>query len=184
MIKDSSRLKLLHAITFFAQNTKHCGKTKLFKLVYFLDFEHYSEVGRNVTNLDYYAWPMGPVPVSLNDEIESDAPSLTSNIQIIKKDIGRGNPMVTFSPKIEFDEKLFTKRELRIMKSLVDRYSDKVADDLIEATHLENQPWFQVFERENNRQKIIPYHLALKGSEFEQTNAIAKEHREFTHNYQ
>ena len=71
MLHSHSREKLLHAINYFAYNTKYCGKVKLFKLLYFLDFQHYMEVGRSVTSTEYFAWKMGPVPVALQDEFEN-----------------------------------------------------------------------------------------------------------------
>ncbi|WP_217994559.1 Panacea domain-containing protein [Rodentibacter caecimuris] len=40
-------------------------------MLYFLDFEHYKQVGRSVTGLDYSAWKMGPVPVDLHEEIKT-----------------------------------------------------------------------------------------------------------------
>ena len=75
MLISRNREKLINAIVYFASNTRHCGKVKLFKLLYLLDFTHFRETGRNVTGLDYQAWKMGPVPLDLMqewDELESD----------------------------------------------------------------------------------------------------------------
>jgi len=41
-----NREKLINAIVYFASNTQHCGKVKLFKLLYLLDFSHFRETGR------------------------------------------------------------------------------------------------------------------------------------------
>src|SRR3990170_4026398 len=64
------REKLLQAILFFATNVHYPSKVKIFKLLFFLDFEHFNETGKSVTNLKYYAFPFGPVPGDLHDEIE------------------------------------------------------------------------------------------------------------------
>ncbi len=56
MLIEHDRAKLLNSIIYFLSNTKSCGKTKLFKLLYYLDFMHFREIGWSVTNLDYYAW--------------------------------------------------------------------------------------------------------------------------------
>lgn len=61
-IKNSYREKLLHAILFFSSRVKTPSKVKIFKLLYFLDFEHFKETGRSVTNLDYYAMTLGQFP--------------------------------------------------------------------------------------------------------------------------
>jgi len=62
MLISRDREKLVNAIVFFAGNTRYCGKTKLFKLLYLLDFHHFRETGRSVTGLEYRAWKHGPVP--------------------------------------------------------------------------------------------------------------------------
>jgi uncharacterized phage-associated protein len=71
MLVEHSREKLINSIIYFLKNTKNCGKTKLFKLLYYLDFMHFRETGRSVTGLDYYAWDFGPVPKKLYDEINN-----------------------------------------------------------------------------------------------------------------
>ncbi len=70
MIVDRQREKLLNAITYFVQNTKHCHTLKLFKLLFFLDFEHYRQTGRAVTGQKYVAWPQGPAPNALWHELQ------------------------------------------------------------------------------------------------------------------
>lgn len=37
---------------------------------------------------------------------------------------------------LDFDELLFSKRELRMLRGLADEFRDTQADDMIEATHL------------------------------------------------
>ena len=82
MIANHDRAKLVNAIVYFGQHTKKCGMTKLFKLLYFLDFEHYKKTGRSVTGLRYFAWPMGPVPVSLKEELSQPEADLGEKIII------------------------------------------------------------------------------------------------------
>src|SRR5471030_2891987 len=82
MLIDRSREKLINAIIYFADNTNSCGKTKLFKLLYFLDFEHFYQTGRSVTGMEYFAWRMGPVPVALYDEINVLSPDMAEKIEI------------------------------------------------------------------------------------------------------
>lgn len=79
---------------------------------------------------------------------------------------GRGT-MVTINPKQAFDDSHFTRRELKLMSDLVSQYKDTNANDMIEATHLENLPWYRVYEQENAKQAMIPYELALRQSELD-----------------
>ena len=55
MIIDHRREKLTQAVVFFGHTMRKLGKVKLFKLLYFLDFEHFRDTGRSVTGLDYFA---------------------------------------------------------------------------------------------------------------------------------
>ncbi|MEW8549441.1 MAG: Panacea domain-containing protein [Candidatus Thiodiazotropha endolucinida] len=183
MLQDKQREKLLNVMAFFIQSTRFCGKTKLFKLIYFLDFEHYSATGRSVSGMDYYAWPMGPVPVELNDQIENNDPNLCDAVEVSHKSLSDGKTMVVFTPNIEFDSKLFTRRELGLMESLAIEFNAAKADDMVEATHLENLPWHQVYEVEGRRQQLIPYDLAFKKDDEQAGSLTAREHREFTENY-
>jgi len=86
MIITHHREKLINAIIYFANNTKRCGKTKLLKLLYFLDFRHFKQTGKSVTGLDYYAWDMGPVPKDLYNELDAMKPDLKSAIKELPKE--------------------------------------------------------------------------------------------------
>src|SRR3972149_1376061 len=81
MLLSHEREKLINAIIFFADNTRFLGKTKLCKLLYFLDFGHFKETGRSVTGMDYYAWKMGPVPVDLYEEVEAPEPDMADKVE-------------------------------------------------------------------------------------------------------
>lgn len=179
MLITHEREKLIQAIIFFVTNTQHCHKIKLFKLLYFLDFEHFKETGRSVTGSDYSAWPKGPVPVDLMAEIELPQPDLAASISFTNQAIRNGQQvMLNIAPKIEFDSKSFSKRELNLMRRLADEYSDTRADDMIEATHLENMPWDKVYNQQGAKQQRIPYELALRSQETEALMRVARERKE------
>src|SRR5258708_26258226 len=102
MIINNDRKKLIAAIMYFAKNTNKCGKTKLFKLLYFLDFEHFRQAGRSVTGLSYYAWKMGPVPVALMDEMSVPEPDLAERVRFQSIPTKFNNEMLLVRPKAEF----------------------------------------------------------------------------------
>lgn len=181
MLLSHEREKLINVIIFFADNTRFMGKTKLCKLLYFLDFGHFKETGRSVTGMDYYAWKMGPVPVDLYEEVDMPEPDLAEKVEFIEQTTRRG-PMLAVKALAAFDGSLFSKRELRIMQSLADEYRDTQADDMIEATHLENQPWHRTYVEEGKRQQRIPYELALRRQEAEEMrNVIGERHELVDH---
>ncbi|HRD49283.1 MAG: SocA family protein [Candidatus Competibacter sp.] len=179
MIISHEREKLIHAIIYFAKNTRFLGKTKLCKLLYFLDFEHFKETGRAVTGLDYFAWKMGPVPVALYEEIDMPEPDMAEKVEFVEKPTRRGSPMLVVKPIAEFDDNHFTKRELRILKNLAEEFRDTQADNMIENTHLENQPWHKIYVEEGQRQQRIPYALALRKQEEESMRDVIAERQAF-----
>lgn len=183
MLIDHKRDKLINAIIYFVSNTKSCGKTKLFKLLYFLDFEHFSQTGRSVTGLDYFAWPMGPVPNELFNELDTPNENFSNALCINKKEAANGNEMLSIEPLVEFSGELFSKREFKILSNLCKEYDRAYANDMVEATHLENLPWHHIYEKKGLKQKLIPYELALKKSEYEQIIKNVTDHQEFSENY-
>lgn len=178
MLMTHEREKLINTIIYFAQNTQKCGKIKLFKLLYFLDFEHFKDTGRNVTGQDYYAWKMGPVPQSLFDEINCPEPDMAKAIDFTEIPTGYGRPMLTFKPKAQFDGSHFSKRERKLMERLAKEFEHHKAEDMIEATHLENQPWDKVFNQWGGQQEKIPYDLAVRAQERDEVMAVANEHQQ------
>lgn len=182
MLIDHDREKLINAIIYFANNTRQLGKVKLYKLLYLLDFEHYRDVGRSVTGLDYFAWPKGPVPVALHNEFEKPASDLTEKVEVTSSRWDRGVAL-TFTPRADFDASLFSKRELKLLDRLATEFQITLSEDMIERTHLENEPWDKVFNAQGNRQKVIPYDLAARAQEAEEMVRISLESAEIRNNF-
>jgi len=158
MIITHNRERLINSIIYFSQNTKYCGKTKLMKLLYFLDFIHFRETGKSVTGLDYYAWKMGPVPKDLYEEIDFMKPDMAKAISI--------TPSGSFSgirALKKFDKKPFTPRQGRILKELAEIFLEAKAAQMVEVTHLKKHPWDRTLKEKGEFQKI-DYLLAVDGS--------------------
>jgi uncharacterized phage-associated protein len=165
MLITHEREKLINVIIFFADHVQFLGKVKLFKLLYFLDFEHFRETGRSVTGMEYFAWKMGPVPVDLQEEIDAPEPDMCEKIRFEEVAVRNGVSMMKAVPLAAFDDAHFTGRELRLMRKLAEEFKTAKADDMVEATHLENLPWHRVYIEEGRKQQMIPYTYALKKQE-------------------
>jgi uncharacterized phage-associated protein len=160
MLVTHAREKLINAILYFAHETKHLGKIKLFKLLYLLDFEHFRQTGRSVTGMEYRAWKYGPVPVDVVQEWDAPEPDLDAAISIQPErviDFVRE----TVVAKAPFDDAHFTKRELRIMEGLAKRYRDTYSPTMIDVTHDENGAWAKVWRDGLGSNQEIPYDLGL-----------------------
>jgi uncharacterized phage-associated protein len=160
MIKSHAREKLINAAVFFAQNTNYCGKIKLIKLLYLLDFEHFRQTGHSVTGLDYFALQMGPVPLDFFQEWESFGPDLSEAIEIAPEKVFDYTRLKVVA-KRAFDDSHFTKRELRIMGDLAAKLRDDLSQSLIDLTHTELGPWMKVWDNGRGNREHISYSLAI-----------------------
>jgi uncharacterized phage-associated protein len=156
---EHTREKIINAIIFFIKNTKHCGKTKLFKLLYFLDFIHFKQTAKSVTGLVYNAWQWGPAPADLFNELESPRADLQKYLYIPKTEPGEFFK-IRIRKGIKFDPKYFSKRELRIMEQVAEIFYEAFADDMVRVTHLPNDPW-DITMRSKGEHAEIDYMLSL-----------------------
>jgi len=148
---------LINAIIYFADQTRYCGKTKLMKLLYFLDFKHFKQTGKSVTGSDYFAWEMGPVPKNLFEEISGKMkPDMQKAIQIQPA----GEKFQKIRPKSGFDSQYFSPKELKLMEDIAFIFKDARAEDMIESSHLENEPWDRTLKEKGMYQQI-DYMLAI-----------------------
>ena len=177
-------------MVFFIKKTKYCYKLKLFKLLYFLDFEHFRQTGRTVTGLKYFAWPMGPVPKSLYEEL-SNSKEIKKFFNIIPENYFdpelKNDKVFRLVPRLKFDKSLFSRREIEIMDKLVDLYKDTQSKDMTEISHDRQGPWYKVFKTEKKPQGVIPYEYILDDS-YEsiskgEAEEIAKEDDEMKKNF-
>jgi len=176
MIITHHREKLINAIIYFAENTKFCGKTKLLKLLYFLDFRHFKQTGKSVTGLDYYAWGMGPVPRDLYNELtENMKPDLKAAIKELPKEGKEGFQKII--PKKKFKNDYFSKRETKLLEGISFIFRDAKADDMIESTHLANEPWDKTLKEKGKLEKI-DYMLSVDNMKDSLSAEEARERKE------
>uniref|UniRef100_A0A7V3JAG6 DUF4065 domain-containing protein n=1 Tax=candidate division CPR3 bacterium TaxID=2268181 RepID=A0A7V3JAG6_UNCC3 len=155
-LQDLAKEKRINAILYFCKHTKFLTETKLYKLLYFLDFLHFKEVGRPVTDLEYFAWNFGPVPSKLFFEIkEKKAPKEILKCIIEEKNKLTGKKIgLSFKSFQSPDLDVFSEREIEILKKVADIFRDAKAKDMTEITHLENEPWQKTIESKGERAKI------------------------------
>lgn len=165
MIVSRQREKLINAINFFVRETAHCHTLKLFKLLHFLDFEHFRQTGRTVTGLQYQAFPKGPVPPELLNELrEGPKSDLRKSVLIVsmKDDVTDALLRRDIKPIAPFDSARFSKREMAIMKLLADFFKDLPSESMSDFSHLKNLPWRKIYGSGEGKNKPIPTELALE----------------------
>lgn len=161
-MQDVAKEKRINAIRYFCKHTKFLTETKLYKLLYFLDFFHFKEVGRPVTDLEYFAWNFGPVPTKLFFEIkEKKAPKEILKCIIEERDKLTGEKEgLSFKSLQSPDLDVFSERENEILKKVADIFRDAKAKDMTEITHLKNEPWHRTLQTKGEKARI-DYLLSL-----------------------
>ncbi|MCW5875638.1 MAG: SocA family protein [Anaerolineales bacterium] len=175
------RQKLLNAVLFFAKETKRLNKTKLSKLLYFLDFEHFRQTGYPSIGLKYYAFDYGPLPRNFwaeihNGELPED---LAEKVNAIQK-IEGGRQEIEFrpKPKAEVDFSLFTLREQEILKKFAYIYNDSSGKTMSDISHEYGHPWEVTIQTKGEREEI-DYLLAID----ENSPIDIEQARESLHDY-
>lgn len=162
IVANTHRNRLINAVVFFAGNVRFCGKIKLFKLLYLLDFEHFRQTGKSVTGVEYQAWKFGPVPVELMEEWEEMSEDIARAVHIESEPvIDYVRQAVKVNEGVKFDAEDFTPRQLRIMEDLAERYRETFSPTMIDVTHEQNGAWDKVWQGGQGAHQVIPYQLAM-----------------------
>ena len=183
ILVSRDREKLLNAIVYFVRETNHCHTLKLFKLLNFSDFEHFRQTGRTMFGLDYRALPRGPVPTALLKELERGGDKdLKAAIHLveIRDDITDELKRRDLKPKVDFDKKFFSKRELRIMERVAEFFKELRGDDMSEFSHMKGLPWRSVYQGGKGTGHTIPPDLGLNADSIvHDAPTIEREEMEF-----
>lgn len=157
--------KLINAILFFSKKLRHPNKTNIFKALFNSEFIHIRRVGRPIFGLEFHAWPFGPVPKRLYEEISAgnwvnkckDYFVLIEN----KDEDGFGNTEITFKSKTNPDLDYFSDKEIEILEEVAFIYKEARASDSSAATHQIGTPWYKTVH-EKGEGELIDYELALE----------------------
>ncbi len=114
------------------------GKKKLYKLLYYVDFDHfeYKESMASISGDKYFRLPMGPVPSSV-DEVISDLVK-QNKLETKSKEVAEGfNPMIIYTGLDPADLSCFTEDELFIINRVQEIYGKLNGKQLEDLTHAE-----------------------------------------------
>lgn len=132
--------KLQHVLLYFLEriNNVHLGRTKLMKLLYFVDFDHYEAYGRSVTGAAYRKLPHGPYPM----DAEKLLAKMTQAglLREVKSDHGAYTQHRLITLNAKFDPAKFSGEELQTLERVAARWADATAAQIEAATH-DEAPW-------------------------------------------
>lgn len=133
-------------------NNVHLGRTKLMKLLYFVDFDHLEKYGRPVTGAVYRKLPHGPYPKDAEKLItRMETRGLVKQVKVPVGDFAQ-HRLITLGAK--FDPNAFTGAEMQTLEKVATDWADATAAQIEAATHAE-APWAST-----RSGQIIDYELA------------------------
>lgn len=158
------REKLINAFIYFVSNTENCGITKIGKLLYFFEFEHFSQTGIPPIGLTYFAAKNGPLSYDFWEEISKgvfspDFSDVAIAIQVTYSEEVKGH-LIRVKDGVKPNMKIFSPREQRIMKEVAEKYRYARAVDMSEITHEDKKPWDRTI-REKGINGSIDYLYAI-----------------------
>ena len=138
--------KMKHVILYFLEhiNNFHLGRTKLMKLLYYVDFDSFEKYGAPVTGAKYRKLPLGPVPDEAEEVIsEMEARDEVEQIKAVSYVGGKPTQYVQnrlISKNAKFNPSLFTGAEMEVIERVAKVWEDATATAMKEASHKE-APW-------------------------------------------
>jgi hypothetical protein len=158
------REKLINAFVYFVSNTEYCGITKIGKLMFFFEFEHFSQTGVPPIGLTYSAAENGPLSFDFWSEINKgvfthDFAEIAVPVAVSFSADVKGH-MIRLKDGVKPNMKVFSPREQRILKEVADRYRAARAVDMSEISHVDKKPWYRTIE-EKGKNAPIDYLYAI-----------------------
>ena len=158
MFRRINNDKISNVLNYFASQIDYLSMTKTLKLLYILDETSIKETGTPVTWLDYKVWENGPVAIDVYNEIKHQEVfcyqgkelSLLHSIQLEKKfNTDRNSEEVFLKPNGDFDKTIFNRYELNLLETIVFKYGNWNATELINFLHEEGSLWHKMVSEHN-----------------------------------
>lgn len=146
--------KIGNVLVYFAERFNGVGKMMLMKLLYFADFQHYREIGKSISGLEYKAWKSGPVSVLLYHELKPQK-KLFDEYVIVNQ--APNNNALNIVPRMVFKGDAFTEKELSVLSQIVHKYYHETGTSLKNLSH-KTLPFLNAYnESDQTHNKTIKY---------------------------
>lgn len=130
--------KIGNLLAYISSKIKDINLRKLIKLVYLVDEESVCLRGISITWLTYYVWEKGPVAPCIYD-IKQNGGSFSKYVKVHRN----REEKIIVTPSVNEKESSFqfSKKELQLIDSVIDKYGNLSADELSEITHKPGGLW-------------------------------------------
>jgi len=134
--------KIGNAIIYFAERIKPLPKTKLLKVLYFLEEASVKKWGSPFLGLKFDVWHLGPVARDIFVELSSEPVLLGEYIQCVED----GDSRIVV-PKCPFSDDEFSDNEIDLLNLVVESYGHLTGNQLIRLTHNKHSLWYHTAQR-------------------------------------
>jgi len=141
--------KIGNTVVYLSQNIPHLSKTKLLKLLYILDEISIKKSGLPFLNLKYKVWKFGPVSEELFIDLSSETKLLEDYIEKNNED-----GVNYIRPIVDFNDDEFSDNDIDLMDSIIEKFGNQSANELIAYTHRVNSPWYNT-AKENDVLELL-----------------------------
>lgn len=142
-LTTSDRNKLGNAVIYIASHTTNLSKTKLLKLLYFMEEYSVRRFHTPFLGLPFEVWQAGPVVKDIFIDL-SENPVLLDGF-IIK----RCTEEATYiHPAKDFCDEEFSDNDMVVMDDVLKKYAHKTAKELVLLTHRTDSLWYKIATEE------------------------------------
>ena len=135
--------KIGHTLIYLATHIPNLNKTKLLKLLFFLEITAIKRSGFGFLNLNFDVWKLGPVAKDIFVELSSDEPMLLNDYIIVERD----SRSAIISPKIPFSDDEFSDNDIVLLDLIIQKYGELTANELVKLTHSKHLIWYKTAQR-------------------------------------
>ncbi len=143
-LTKTDKEKLGNTVVYIASHTSYLSKTKLLKLLYFMEEYSVRRFHTPFLGLPFEVWQAGPVVKDVFIDL-SETPVILDGY--VTKQI-KGDATYILPIK-EFCDDEFSDNDLVVMQEVVKRYGNKTAKELVALTHKKGTLWYNTASREN-----------------------------------
>ncbi|MDD4530998.1 MAG: DUF4065 domain-containing protein [Candidatus Gracilibacteria bacterium] len=151
------------------------GKTVLYKLLYFSEFDYFELYNKHISGISFVKLPKGPAPFGFDFIIKD----LEQKQEIIKIVAPYGNYFQErYIPNRRVDDTLFSIEEKQVMDDVIERYSNHSAQVISDLSH-EDLPWkmskdMNVIDYSLVRNRQYPFSPVSRQKKKKETQDFAK----------
>lgn len=131
-----------YVVSYCNNKGRPISNLKLQQMLYFIWIEYYKLEGTELFVNEICAWLSGPVVPEVYYEFCS-----YGGIPIRQTNVG--------------SEKVFSDKDKRIVSSVIEGYLLKSVKILVDITHKEGSPWYEIYQDGDGLRKIIPFSLII-----------------------